>query len=402
MNEFESINHNHDALNSRPTHPEWEAEPQAPGTAGGSTIQASEGSTEQFTDENGIPVLFPLSRKASAPAARFQVLVDCAEVFENEDALEASIMASAEAQKALADYLGYDDLEFESQAPVLPGTKMAVDIVARRSGSSNTVAVFELALVQDTDHVHKTVSYAKLCGARHAVLISPVFPNGVKTLVETLQRKDSDGITLHMVRVYAFRLQGESQHRFSFHPLTTAKAPSQTITDLEDITRRANALGDNSLSIDSIRVDGNGRVRLESGAGLGTHSFIRISSHQKHARVSVVIKDAELKQRIDKNWPRARMIRIFSSLPGFESAPYEPKSSVVDGYNFRVTDPTSPAVYHNAVAEAYIALRNVFSHLLADEGQVTTQRTIPFLAQTGAPQIMSPPPRRLRAQQLRS
>lgn len=218
---------------------------------------------ELVTDMNGLLMLFPLEAYASDPAARFQILVDLHQAFKNEAALEASIMSSPAARKYLADYLGYDLGTIKNQKPVLPGTRLAADIVATCDQSNSITTVFELTHVPiDTDHVHRSISYAKLLGARDVVLIAPAFPSGVMTLVRELQRKDKDGITLHMIRVIAFHLHGERDYHFSFQPLTAPTAQSQTITALEDIIRRAHALGDNSLNIDSILVDDNGRVRV--------------------------------------------------------------------------------------------------------------------------------------------
>lgn len=352
-----------------------------------------------FKDANGLVTLFPSVSQGEAglaqPDAAFQVLVDIAEVFKNESALEKSIMSSQAALNFFGVYLGYTDLErFEPQAPVLPTVRMTADIVAYRKGIEEPVAVIELTNApMDTEHVHRSYAYAMLLGAKDAILVAPGFPHGVRTLVDALQRLDKIGVTFHMIRVYAFQPLGETQHHFSFHPLTAARAQSPTITNLENIIRKAHQLGDNSLSLDSIQVDGAGRVRTEAGSGLGTHTFIRVSSHRAHARISVIVKDSALKKLVDDNWPAAHVNWHFSGSVGFEQANVtRGNDSVVAGYNFRVTNPKKPEEYYATVAKAYLEIRSILSHLLAHvAGQITTQRVIPFLPPSGAPQIALPP-----------
>lgn len=63
---------------------------------------------------------------------------------------------------------------------------------------------------------------------------------------------------------------------------------------------------------------------------------------------------------------------------------------MVAGYNFRITDPASPAIYHDTVAKAYIELRTELSRLLAQDGQISTQRMLPFIAPSNAAQVLAP------------
>lgn len=345
--------------------------------------------TEPEADDPERSVLQPALPFEQLPS--FRARIDIRDVFENEAAIEASINKNPDAQAWLAEYLGYNLAPFESQVPVLPGTKLAVDFAARRPNEDAVSAVFELTQTPlDSSHAHKTVSYAKFLGAEDAVLIAPSFPEGTRALVEALQHEDNDGIKYHMVQLEVFKLHDQADYHFSFLPLEVRKTPNQALQDLQGIIRRAHKLQDDSLSRQSIQVDINGRVRVESWKGLGAHSFIRISSTRTHARISVIVKEPELKKEVERHWPHAFLDRVFSTVIGYERSALQSQATVVAGYNFRINNPENRTEYYSAVASAYIEIRSALSHLLAITGQVTSQRIIPFTAPAGTPQLTLP------------